>query len=90
MLYRRRSSIIWGIDRLCERARELGIPADRQRVTKSSREQVARELHKPARDRFARNQTLVTRIDEEWEDDLADMSSISKEDDGYTFLLTCV
>jgi transposase InsO family protein len=79
-----------GIDRLYERARELGMPADRERVAKFLREQVAYELHKPARHRFARNQTLVAHIDEQWQADLADMSNISKENDGYTFLLTCV
>jgi hypothetical protein len=37
-----------------------------------------------------RNQALVAHIDAQWQADLADMSKISKENDVYTFLLTCV
>jgi hypothetical protein len=79
-----------GLDRLYERAQELGIPADRDRVARFLSEQVASELNKPARHKFVRNQTLAAYIDEQWQADLADMSNISKENDGYTFLLTCV
>jgi hypothetical protein len=43
-----------GVDRLYERARELGIPADRERVVTFLSEQVAYGLHKPARHKFVR------------------------------------
>ena len=79
-----------GVDRLYERARELNIPIDRKRIQQFPSEQGTYELHKPARRKFARNQTLVAHIDEQWQADLADMSSISKENNGNTFLLTCV
>jgi transposase InsO family protein len=79
-----------GVERLLDRARELNIPVDRSHVIKFLNEQATYQLHKPARHTFLRNQTLVAHIDEQWQADLADMSNISKENDAYTFLLTCV
>jgi preprotein translocase subunit SecA len=67
-----------GIDRLYERAHELGIPADRERVRKFLEDQVTYEVHKPARRKFQRNQTLVAHIDEQWQADLADVSQIRR------------
>ena len=79
-----------GVERLHNRARELNIPVDRSHVKKFLKEQATYQLHKPARHTFLRNQTLVAHIDEQWQADLADMSNIANENNGYTFLLTCV
>ena len=79
-----------GVERLHNRARELNIPTNRSRVKKFLNEQATYQLHKPARHTFVRNQTLVAHIDEQWQADLADMSNISNENNGYAFLLTCV
>jgi transposase InsO family protein len=79
-----------GVERLYERAQELKIPANRGRVRKFLAEQVAYQLHKPARHTFVRNQTVVADIDEQWQADLADMHTISRENKGYRFILTCV
>jgi hypothetical protein len=38
-------------------------------------------LHKPVRKRFLRNTYTVTNIDDAWEMDLADLSTISKYND---------
>ena len=38
-------------------------------------------LHKPVRKRFPRNRYTVTNIDDVWEMDLADLSSLSKYND---------
>jgi transposase InsO family protein len=79
-----------GIDRLHDRAQELGIPVDRERVRRFLSEQVTYAVHKPAQHKFRRNPTLVAHIDEQWQADLADVSHIRKENDGFTFLLTCI
>jgi transposase InsO family protein len=79
-----------GVDRLYERARDLNLPVDRHRVRKFLTEQVTYELHKPARQRFARNQTLVSNIDDQWQADLADMRDVSKDNDRFNYLLTCI
>jgi transposase InsO family protein len=79
-----------GVDRLYRRARELDIPVDRKRVRKFLSEQVTYQLHKPARRTFVRNQTVASNIDDQWQADLADMHTLSGENDGYRYILTCI
>lgn len=52
--------------------------------------QDAYTLHKPARKRFPRNKYFVTNIDDLWQADLADMSSLKKENNNYKYLLTVI
>ena len=47
-------------------------------------------LHKPVRKRFPRNPYTVTNIDDVWEMDLADLSSLSKYKDRYKYLLIII
>ncbi|KAJ8030247.1 hypothetical protein HOLleu_26606 [Holothuria leucospilota] len=47
-------------------------------------------LHKSVRKKFPRNRVLVNAIDHQWEMDLADLSSLSRYNKGYKFLLTCI
>jgi len=53
-------------------------------------EQETYTLHKPVRRRFKRRQTFCPGIDHLWQVDLVDVSSLSKYNDGYRFLLTCI
>ena len=52
--------------------------------------QLTYTLHKPARQHFARNKTIVMGIDEQWQADLCDMTSRAQDNDGVTFLLTII
>jgi transposase InsO family protein len=52
--------------------------------------QLAPTLHKPVRYRFKRNKTIVKGVGEQFQSDLCDMTNIKKDNDNYTFLLTCV
>jgi hypothetical protein len=47
-------------------------------------------LHKPVRKRFSRNPYTVTTIDDVWEMDLADLSSLSKYNEKYRYLLNVI
>jgi hypothetical protein len=47
-------------------------------------------LHKPVRKKFPRNPYTVTDIDDVWEMDLADLSSLSKYNDKYKYLLNVI
>ena len=47
-------------------------------------------LHKPVRYDFPRNRVIVTGIDDHWQADLADISSLARFNKGYKFLLTCI
>ena len=47
-------------------------------------------LHKPTRRKFSRRRVLIGRVDQQWQADLVDLQSISKINDGYKYLLTCI
>jgi transposase InsO family protein len=47
-------------------------------------------LHRQARRRYVRNKVLVGGIDEQWQMDLADLSNLQKQNDGFKFILTCI
>ena len=47
-------------------------------------------LHKPVRYNFLRNKVIVTGIDDQWQADLVDVSSLARCNKGYKFLLTCI
>jgi transposase InsO family protein len=47
-------------------------------------------LHKPARKRFPRNPRTVTNIDDIWEMDPADLSSLSRYNDKHKYLLNAI
>ena len=46
-------------------------------------------LHKPVRYNFPRNRVIVTGIDDQWQADLLDISSLARFNKGYKLLLTC-
>ena len=47
-------------------------------------------LYKPVRYNFPRNRVIVTGIDDQWQADLVDISSLARFNKGYKFLLTCI
>ena len=47
-------------------------------------------LHKPTRRCFPRRRVIVSGIDDQWQADLVDLSSLKKENKNYKYLLTCI
>lgn len=47
-------------------------------------------LHKPVRHRFPRRRIVVGGIDHQWQADLVDLAGLSKQNDGFKYLLTCI
>ena len=47
-------------------------------------------LHKPVRYNFPRSRVIVTWIDDQWQADLVDISSLARFNKRYKFLLTCI
>ena len=45
-------------------------------------------LYKPVRYNFSRNRVIVAGIDDQWQADLVDISSLARFNKGYKFLLT--
>ena len=79
-----------GIARLARRASQLSITKDRQIIREYLETQRAYSYHKPAQKRYSRNRTIVSGIDAQWQADLADMQSLSEDNDGVKYLLTCI
>ena len=79
-----------GAERLYQRARELGIPANRRAVETFLSKQLAYSIHKPVRRTFERNHTYAANVDQQWQADLADMQTLAEQNDGYRYILTCI
>ena len=52
--------------------------------------QLANELHKPVRRRFDKRTIFAKQVDNIWTADLVDMSSFSRSNKGYKYLLTVI
>ena len=52
--------------------------------------QLADELHKPVRRRFQKRSVFAKQVDNIWTADLVDMSSYSRSNSGYKYLLTVI
>ena len=52
--------------------------------------QLANELHKPVRRRFDKRTVFASQADDIWAADLVDMSSFSRSNKGYKYLLTVI
>ena len=68
--------------------RKMNIPIDYIKEWLSR--QSTYTLHKPVRIHFRRNRVIVGGIDEQWQADLVDLSSIRDYNDGENYLLTCI
>ena len=67
---------------------------DKKFTTKQIKDWLSKQdsytLHKPDRRRFQRRKIYAKCIDDLWQADLADVSSLSKFNDNFKFLLTCI
>ncbi|XP_062612992.1 uncharacterized protein LOC134274775 [Saccostrea cucullata] len=79
-----------GIQALYRQVRSLGHKISLKKIREWLKEQDTYTLHKPIHRKFRRQQTRVTDIDEQWQLDLADVSSLKKHNDDYTFLLCAI
>ena len=79
-----------GLEAVYRAAAEDGVPITRHRVAEWLKKQETYTLHKPARKSYPRNRVMVSGIDIQWQADLADLSSLSKFNQGYRYILTCI
>ena len=85
-----RPSAYTSIANVYRAARKLLPNIRRDVVERWFQRQLTATLHKPIRINFPTNKVLVWNIDDQWQCDLADMSSKSEYNDGHTFILTCI
>ena len=79
-----------GVDSVYRAARKDNLNITRQEIATWLSSQPAYTLHKPLRKRFGRNPVLVDGIDDQWQADLIDMTSLSEFNQGYRFILACI
>ncbi|XP_078364069.1 uncharacterized protein LOC144648359 [Oculina patagonica] len=83
-----RPSALGGVEKLYRVARQHGIK--RKQVLQWLQQQPGYTLHKPARKRFTRNRVFVNGLDQQWQCDLCDVSSLSRWNRGHKYILTCI
>ena len=83
-----RPSALGGVDKLDRATRRCGVT--RLQVIDWLQLQPGYTLHKPARKNFRRNRVFVNGLDQQWQADLADLSSLSRWNRGFKYLLTCI
>ncbi|XP_068690215.1 uncharacterized protein [Montipora foliosa] len=83
-----RPSALGGVDKLYRAARRYGLK--RTQVLDWLRQQPGYTLHKPARKHFRRNRVIAFDIDLQWQADLVDLQHLSRWNQGYKYLLTCI
>ena len=79
-----------GIQALSRQAKAKGYKITLGEIKQWLKEQDTYTLHKPIHRQFQRQRTRVTDIDEQWQLDLADVSGLKKQNDGFTFLLCAI
>lgn len=79
-----------GVQALYRQVRARGHKISLNQIRQWLKEQEAYTLHKPIQRKFKRRRTRVTDIDEQWQLDLADVSNLKKQNDGYRFLLCAI
>ena len=80
-----------GVEAVYRAAKEDGkFQLSRNKIRTWLRQQDTYTLHRPVRYRFKRNRVIVGGIDKESEADLVVMDSLSKENNGYKYILTVI
>lgn len=77
-----------GIEALHRAARQYGI--GKKAVKDWLSGEYVYSLHRPARKRWQRNRTIVTRINEQFQADLVDMREFSNKNNNFKYILTVI
>ena len=79
-----------GVEAIYRAAQKDRVNINRQRIKEWLSKQPTYTLHKPIRKRFKRNRVMVNGIDQQWQADLVDMTSLSEYNSDYKYILTCI
>jgi transposase InsO family protein len=79
-----------GIDKLFRSAQAKDLHVSRDNVKNYLKTDDVYTLHKPARKRYIRNQTIVGNIDRQWQADLVEKTKTSRHNKGTRYLLTVI
>lgn len=79
-----------GVDNLYKAAIKKDPSISKKQVRQYLSEQLPYTLHFPRREKFKRNKIVVSKINEQWEADLADMSMFARQNSGHKYILTVI
>jgi hypothetical protein len=79
-----------GVQKLFEEVHSKYPQITKKIVEKWLRKQKSYALHRPIIRKFQRNPIVVSKIDEQWQIDLADISNLSRFNNNIKYLLFCV
>ena len=77
-----------GAGKLVQAAKKYGIK--KATVLKWLQAQGSYSIHKPIVRKFKENRVIVNGKDEQWQADLVDVQRLSKSNNGYKYILTCI
>ena len=85
------SASFGGVEAIYRAVKEDGkFQPSRNKIRTWLKQQDIYTSYKPVRYRFKRNRVIVGGIDKEWETGLVVMDSLSKENNGYKYILTVI
>ena len=79
-----------GVDNLWKEAQKLNPRIKRNEVKNFLDRQYTYSVHKPAKKNFKRGKLKSFWVDSHWQIDLCDMQKLSRYNDGYKYIFTCV
>jgi hypothetical protein len=79
-----------GLENFYRVLKEKKIKINRQQVKEWLASQEAYTMHRRMLKKFPRNKVITRGIDDLWQIDLADMQYISKYNDNFRYLVTCI
>ena len=79
-----------GVEKVYLEAKQKMPSITRREVREWLEKQYTYTMHKPIRKKFPRRSIYVKGMDDQWQVDLADMTRLSRYNNGYQYLLTCI
>ena len=79
-----------GIESLYRSCRDNGLHVTRNDVKNVLKKEKLYTLYRSRRTHYSRNPTFVNDIDAQWQADLADMQKVSRQNNGFNYILVCI
>jgi hypothetical protein len=84
------SAAFSGLDTVYKQAKKFNSDVKREDVKRYLQGEQAYTLHRQQRHRFKRLKTVPTGLNSDWQCDLADFQKVSRENNGFRYLLVCI
>ena len=79
-----------GIEALFRACRAKGLNVSREDIKNALKKEKVYTLYRTRRIRYSRNPTFVNDIDVQWQADLADMQKVSRQNNGFHYILVVI